>query len=87
MQVPGAQYHLQSNPTVLLKLTPVDVAFAAENAGLAAAVAAFYQAKNYANSAAVGLWDATYADVLALGSLLAMARCGGPQVILPTKPI
>jgi hypothetical protein len=49
---------------VLLKLTPVDVAFAAENAGLAAAVAAFYQAKNYANSAAVGLWDATYADVL-----------------------
>jgi hypothetical protein len=55
----------------------------AENAGLAAAVAALYQAKNYANSAAVGLWDASYADVLALGSLLAMARCDGPQVRIP----
>jgi hypothetical protein len=52
----------------------------AGNAGLAAAVAAFYQAKQFANSPAVGLWDASFADITALGSLLAMARCDGPHV-------
>lgn len=51
-----------------------------ENGGMAAAVAALYRAKLYANSAAVGLWDASFADVLVLGSLLAMARCEGPHV-------
>lgn len=52
----------------------------AENAGLAAAIAAIYQAKLYANSASVGLWDASFSDVLALASLLGMARCDGPHV-------
>lgn len=52
----------------------------AENAGLAAAIAAIYKAKLYANSASVGLWDATFSDVLALASLLGMARCDGPHV-------
>jgi hypothetical protein len=52
----------------------------AGNAGLAAAIAAFYQAKQFANSATVGLWDASFADIAALGSLLAMARCEGPHV-------
>lgn len=47
---------------------------------MAAAVAAFYRAKLYANSGSVGLWDASFADVLVLGSLLAMARCEGPHV-------
>lgn len=52
----------------------------AGNTGLAAAIAAFYQAKQFANSATVGLWDASFADIAALGSLLAMARCDGPHV-------
>lgn len=68
----------------------VDVEYNAmhqENAGLAAAIAAIYQAKLYANSASVGLWDASFSDVLALASLLGMARCDGPHVkFVPGRP-
>ena len=47
---------------------------------MAAAIAGLYQAKIFANSPTVGLWDTSFADILVLGSYLAMARCEGPQV-------
>jgi hypothetical protein len=51
----------------------------AANAGLATPVAAYYKAKIYANTE-VGLWDASFADIVAYGALLGLARCDGPHV-------
>jgi hypothetical protein len=52
----------------------------AANAGLATPIAAYYKAKLYANTEWVGLWDASYADIIAYGALLGLARCDGPHV-------